>query len=281
MRLLIPNETTQQSNLTVTNSDITEIFENMSVLLYWPFDNLANSTLNINSLGSYPIYFENNNTTSGKFAGNTISILVFEKKTIASGCWKAVRNMDNTAVHLTGDETISGTKTFSNKPLITDSVAIDSNGNEIATTSFVKSLITKMLLDSRPIGSIEIRADDVDPGTIYGGTWTKISQGRVLQGKTDSQTVGSTLEAGLPNITGGHNNGDCSAFTFNAGAWGAIFKSGTHSDMQLARMNGYDAASWPSENTLSFDASKSNVIYGRSSTVQPPAFLVNIWKRTA
>lgn len=51
--------------------------------------------------------------------------------------------------------------------------------------------------------------------------------------------------------------------------------------MQLARMNGYDAASWPSENTLSFDASKSNVIYGRSSTVQPPAFLVNIWKRTA
>ena len=30
-----------------------------------------------------------------------------------------------------------------------------------------------------------------------------------------------------------------------------------------------------------FDAGKSNPIYGNSDTVQPPAYLVNIWKRTA
>ena len=30
-----------------------------------------------------------------------------------------------------------------------------------------------------------------------------------------------------------------------------------------------------------FDASLSNSIYGNSTTVQPPALVVNIWKRTA
>ena len=30
-----------------------------------------------------------------------------------------------------------------------------------------------------------------------------------------------------------------------------------------------------------FDASKSNAIYGRSSTVQPAAYYVHIWRRVA
>ena len=32
---------------------------------------------------------------------------------------------------------------------------------------------------------------------------------------------------------------------------------------------------------ISFDASKSNAIYGRSSTVQPAAYYVHIWHRVA
>ena len=32
---------------------------------------------------------------------------------------------------------------------------------------------------------------------------------------------------------------------------------------------------------LNFDASRSNSIYGNSNTVQPPAYIVNIWERTA
>ena len=34
-------------------------------------------------------------------------------------------------------------------------------------------------------------------------------------------------------------------------------------------------------NSLHFDASRSSAIYGKSTTVQPPALAVNIWKRTA
>ena len=32
---------------------------------------------------------------------------------------------------------------------------------------------------------------------------------------------------------------------------------------------------------FSLDASKSNAIYGRSATVQPAAYYVNIWRRVA
>ena len=32
---------------------------------------------------------------------------------------------------------------------------------------------------------------------------------------------------------------------------------------------------------LGFQASKSNAIYGRSTTVQPPARFVNVWKRVS
>ena len=32
--------------------------------------------------------------------------------------------------------------------------------------------------------------------------------------------------------------------------------------------------------SVSLDASRSSSIYGRSSTVQPPAYVINVWKRT-
>ena len=32
---------------------------------------------------------------------------------------------------------------------------------------------------------------------------------------------------------------------------------------------------------FTFDASRSSSIYGKSSTVQPPAYIVNVWRRTA
>ena len=42
-----------------------------------------------------------------------------------------------------------------------------------------------------PVGSITLRYDHTNPGTIYGGTWTRISS-YVLRGATASDTIGST-----------------------------------------------------------------------------------------
>jgi len=85
---------------------------------------------------------------------------------------------------------------------------------------------------------------------------------RFLQG---SSTSGTVKNAGLPNITGSHNQ--------------AILSSTSAQDMHGsgAFSIGYDAKIGPGDYSthylirLKFDASSSNSIYGSSSTVQPPA----------
>lgn len=48
----------------------------------------------------------------------------------------------------------------------------------------------------KPVGTVEIRHDDVSPATLYGGAWTEFGQGRMLVGKltsdADFDTVGET-----------------------------------------------------------------------------------------
>lgn len=89
-----------------------------------------------------------------------------------------------------------------------------------------------------------------------------------MQGVKGDQVVGTTVEAGLPNITGGFNK---TKWDSANGAFYFVGSGGTNSN----------AASGGSGSYVGFDASRSNSIYGKSTTVQPPAYLVNIWKRTA
>ena len=123
-----------------------------------------------------------------------------------------------------------------------------------------------------PVGSIYITTNSVCPlGTlISGSTWTLVSKGRVLQGADDGQTAGTTVEAGLPNITGTVGGYPENGTLNPTGVFGADNGSG----------NGGNE-SWNVAHTLTFDASRSNALYGSSTTVQPPAFLVNIFRRVA
>ena len=54
---------------------------------------------------------------------------------------------------------------------------------------------------------------------------------------------------------------------------GAITITPVGNEMAGTHGNGYGGV-W-----IEFDASKSNPIYGNSDTVQPPARIVNVWKR--
>lgn len=95
-----------------------------------------------------------------------------------------------------------------------------------------------------------------------------------LWGADSSHSAGSSISAGLPNITGlaksllGDNT---SGIDFT----GALYTAGT------PRQRSWSGATGDEIRSVGFDASKSNSIYGNSSTVQPPAFVVNIWQRTA
>lgn len=85
------------------------------------------------------------------------------------------------------------------------------------------------------------------------------------------------MEAGLPNITGtGGFYENLSVGDLKARLTGAFYANAndqTHT--------GCGASTDNDNPTLDFDASRSNPIYGRSSTVQPPAYYMNIWLRTA
>ena len=105
-------------------------------------------------------------------------------------------------------------------------------------------------------------------GTTYGngdGTTTfnvPDYRGKFLQMVSGSQTIGTELEAGLPNITGN--------FTYNAEIVNVTecFYDGGQANYSGGRTN-------KGISTVYFDASRSSSIYGNATTVQPPAFTVN------
>lgn len=162
-----------------------------------------------------------------------------------------------------------------------------------------------------PVGSVYISVNDVSPEKFLGGTWEKISQGRVLQGASDTQTAGTEVSAGLPNISvssdGAHTHtrgsmnitgyvalhgvGSCTVIGSEAGAF---YGSGANGAYHNADCVGGSSSSndikFSADRTwtgsTSSDGAHSHSAYitgitGNSTTVQPPALLVNIWKRTA
>lgn len=134
--------------------------------------------------------------------------------------------------------------------------------------SQLSSNVLSNLQSIYPVGSIYIGVTETCPIANLFGTWEKVSSGRVLQGADSSHNPGTTIEAGLPNITGGPIR--C---MYDTAGGGALYTDGVHKHSTDGNGSyNYD---------FYFNASRSSSIYGKSSTVQPPAYVVNIWKRTA
>ena len=102
-------------------------------------------------------------------------------------------------------------------------------------------------------------------------------------GAGDGHEGGETVEAGLPNITGTFVAALRDGFTSESKKriTGAFYENGT-----TTGEDGYNSISTdvgiPSGHApFGFDASRSNPIYGTSTTVQPPAYCMYIWRRVA
>lgn len=140
----------------------------------------------------------------------------------------------------------------------------------------VERAVTQALSQAHPIGSIYLTLTDSNSSTLFGGTWEKVGSGKCLWLADSSHGAGTTISAGLPNITGTITPYSKYADTLQGNFAGAFYvqssgqKGGTANDYATDSAYGFG-----------FDASKSNSIYGSSSTVQPPAYVVIAWKRTA
>lgn len=125
-----------------------------------------------------------------------------------------------------------------------------------------------------PVGIVVALANDKKPAFMNYGTWKKVAEDRVLQGASDSHAPGTKLEAGLPNITGKINGLAYNTHLVSSQKGSGAFRS---------ESEGTGSNTLDGQNTqkVMFDASLSNDIYGKSTTVQPPAYVVAYWQRTA
>lgn len=146
------------------------------------------------------------------------------------------------------------------------------------------SIYSNFLLAAHPVGSIYQTISPENPAVTFGGgTWEKIAQDRVLMGASDTHLAGTTVEAGLPNITGSAKQ-SYGAFIWqigsNKGAVSDITSSGHTNGKGITISYTYDNGAPAGAAGFELDASASNPIYGASTTVQPPAYFTYTWLRT-
>lgn len=138
---------------------------------------------------------------------------------------------------------------------------------QIATTGFVKNVLNAMW----PVGAIYL--DTTNSGTCplaaFFGTWQLVATNRALWGG-DGWNGNSTIAAGLPNIYG------YLRYTVTLTETSGAFRSSAGGSA-----NKWGSGEWGPCDYAVLDASRSSSIYGNSGTVQPPAYRVNVWRRTA
>ena len=131
-----------------------------------------------------------------------------------------------------------------------------------------------------PVGIVVAIANDKKPAFMEYGTWEKVAEDRVLQGSSDGHVPGTKIEPGLPNITGSLTE---TAGTKSTGGFYNV-RNERNGALGFGENDLGSGPSWSDHSDafpLIFDASMSNDIYGASDTVQPPAYVVAYWQRTA
>ena len=173
---------------------------------------------------------------------------------------------------------ISNKESISQKNTANGYCGLNANGS---LPNDVLSKVTNSIVGAiYPVGSIYVTTDTSSTcplaSLITGSQWELKGSGKVLQGADSNHAPNTTIAAGLPNITAGvqHKDTDYDHGIAIRSAWGAFYASGWGTC--VGRREGVSGST-----QLNFDASRVNSIYGNSTTVQPPAYVVNIWRRTA
>lgn len=119
-----------------------------------------------------------------------------------------------------------------------------------------------------PVGTILISNEDsFSPASEYGGDWELLPEGYALW--TASSGAGKTISAGLPNI-----EATWSSYSYSLDTSGAV--------SSVKNGNGPSTGSSYKWAGFTFNANagaSTKGIYGNSTTVQPPAYKIKMWKK--
>lgn len=168
-----------------------------------------------------------------------------------------------------------------------DSV-LDPAGNAIFySKAEVEARIKEILAAQREedLARIKFWASDdpTSPASFIGGTWERV-ENCTIWGASDTHPAGTTVDAGLPNITGAFVAALRDGFTSDTKSKiiGAFYENGsTDNDTNYNSIDGSPHGIPSGIAPFGFSASRSNSIYGASNTVQPPAYCMYIWRRVA
>ena len=147
-----------------------------------------------------------------------------------------------------------------------------------------KSGVPKSLLNLiHPVGSLIYNSDpNFDPNVEWGGIWQRIEghylySPKLVDGEYD-YPLGSTIEAGLPNIEG-QIDGNWTASGLGSSASNVIGTGSLRASvLQTTNKYAYSGGSYFGSK-INMDASLANSIYGNSDTVRPRSFVANAWLR--
>nr|DAU59846.1 MAG TPA: baseplate protein [Caudoviricetes sp.] len=169
---------------------------------------------------------------------------------------------------------VSTDKTLSVEGAPADGKAVGDALKGVISADAVKTLITDALAEDHAKIKFWVSEDPTSPAALFGGSWEEIASERVLMGASYAHAAGTTVEAGLPNLKGSFSGVASTAYP-------NLSNSGALSISRNDSIADYEGGSYGTSCNVSLDASKSNAIYGRSSTVQPAAYYVHIWHRVA
>lgn len=204
--------------------------------------------------------------TSAASAVQSAQSASVDAKSAGNSAASAKAEADRAAAIVSTDETLSV------KGAPADGKATGDAVKGLISVDAAKTLIADALAEDHAKIKFWISVDSTSPAALFGGTWQEIAQNRVLMGASSTHAAGTTVEAGLPNITGTLSDVMGNFYAYPSGS-GAFSVKGIGWSLENGSSGNYG--------NISFDASKSNAIYGRSSTVQPAAYYVHIWHRVA
>ena len=228
-----------------------------------PFDSNGNFTRTQNWTSDYEngieIVCDRHDDEDDNFANGFNQTFCRDGRTVATGNFKM------------GNYRITG---LADAQTANDAVTkkqLDSQNSSL--TSLITTEIKTTLSTIYPVGSVYIGTQATCPmaSLISGSKWSLVSSGKALWTGNGSN-ANTTIEAGLPNITGN---------VFNVEHVGNISADGCFTAENLGTNGMGGSGGRGKDANIALDASKSSSIYGKSTTVQPPAYVVNVWRRTA
>ena len=158
------------------------------------------------------------------------------------------------------------------------------------TKSEIDGMISNIMLRIYPVGSLYISTSSTNPGTVFGGTWTRI-QDKFLLAAGSTYSAGSTGGSATVTLTTdnmpSHSHSFHAAFRSRATDYTSsphLLFSGTNATMSTSTTKGdpvHQVSGMVYEGLMTIEGDTSTVGGGTAHNNMPPYLSVYVWKRTA